>query len=115
MSDLLIRYEIYRFFADECRAPSAEKIAGIVDLPIDEVNLAFRRQPSFGRPANVELETMIRLALLSDIHDNLPGSSRLPQVSRGRLRPFTPAAHRSPSQRRRGDQSWQRRTARVRG
>ena len=43
VSDLLIRYEIYRFFADECRAPSAEKIAGIVDLPIDEVNLTFRR------------------------------------------------------------------------
>ncbi len=43
MSDLLIRYEIYRFFADECRAPSAEEVAALVDLSTDEVKLAFKR------------------------------------------------------------------------
>lgn len=43
MSDLEIRYRIYRFFADECRAPLAAEIASLLGRSVHEVRLAFRR------------------------------------------------------------------------
>ena len=43
VSDLQIRYAIYRFFVDECRAPLANEIAERIQLSLDDVRLAFRR------------------------------------------------------------------------
>lgn len=43
MSDLEIRHRIYQFFADACRAPSSEEIAGLTGMSTEDVRLAFRR------------------------------------------------------------------------
>ncbi len=43
MSDLEIRHRIYQFFADACRAPSSDEIAGLTGMSTEDVRLAFRR------------------------------------------------------------------------
>ena len=42
-SDLQIRYQIYQFFADQCRPPTSGEMAERLNLSPEVVNLAFRR------------------------------------------------------------------------
>ena len=42
-SDLTIRYQIYQFFAEYCRAPLAEELAADLGLPAAEVRVALLR------------------------------------------------------------------------
>jgi len=41
--DLNIRYQIYRFFADQCRAPSARELADLLNAEQEEVRASFHK------------------------------------------------------------------------
>jgi hypothetical protein len=41
--DLTTRYQIYRFFADNCRAPSFQEIAGLLNAAEEDVRVSFHR------------------------------------------------------------------------
>jgi hypothetical protein len=41
--DLLIRYRIYRFFAERCRAPSAQELAVLLGRTEDQVSKSFQK------------------------------------------------------------------------
>ena len=39
--DLKIRYQVYRFFADNCRAPAFHEIADLLNVEREEVRVSF--------------------------------------------------------------------------
>ncbi len=41
--DLKVRYFVYRFFADHCRAPTYQEIAGLGQAAVDDVRASFHR------------------------------------------------------------------------
>jgi hypothetical protein len=41
--DLKIRYQIYRFFADNCRAPSYQEVAGLLNAEKESVRVSFHK------------------------------------------------------------------------
>ena len=41
--DLNIRYQIYRFFADQCRAPSARELADLLNAEQEKVRASFHK------------------------------------------------------------------------
>jgi len=41
--DLKIRYQVYRFFADNCRAPSYQEIAGLLNAAKEDVRDSFHK------------------------------------------------------------------------
>lgn len=41
--DLRVRYEVYRFFVDQCRAPGYFEIAGVLNAAVEDVRLSFQR------------------------------------------------------------------------
>ena len=41
--DLKIRYQVYRFFADNCRAPAYQEIAGLLNEENEDVRVSFHK------------------------------------------------------------------------
>ncbi len=41
--DLNVRYFVYRFFADDCRAPTYQEIASLAQAAVDDVRASFHR------------------------------------------------------------------------
>ena len=41
--DLNVRYQIYRFFADHCRAPLFQEVAGLLKVENENVRASFHK------------------------------------------------------------------------